>query len=170
MGPYKGSRESNSKEFFFSMGNQGHSGPIRIGVIGVGWSGGVHLGAFTKLANVEVVALAGLEEDRLQELGEKYHVPHIYRHYEELLARDDIDAVSIGVPNFLHAPVAVAALKRGMHVLCEKPLARTAEEGKAMVEAAIEADRVLQVVFNHRERGDVRVLKQYIDEGKLGDI
>jgi len=116
------------------------------------------------------VALAGLEEDRLQQLGETRNVPNLYRHYEELLARDDIDAVSIGVPNFLHAPVAIAALNRGMHVLCEKPLARTAGEGKAMVEAATRANRVLQVVFNHRQRGDVQTLKRYIDEGKLGDI
>jgi predicted dehydrogenase len=57
-----------------------------------------------------------------------------------------------------------------MHVLCEKPLARTSEEAEAMVAAATEADRVLQVVFNHRVRGDVQVLKRYIDEGKLGKI
>src|SRR5437773_2048339 len=136
------------------MVNQAHTGPVRVGVIGVGWSGGVHLDAFKKLPNVEVVAIAGLEEDRLQHLGETRNVPHLYRHYEELLARDDIDAVSIGVPNFLHPPVAIAALNRGMHVLCEKPLARTADEGKAMVEAATRANRILQVVFNHRERGD----------------
>jgi predicted dehydrogenase len=97
-------------------------------------------------------------------------VPHLYREYQDLLARDDLDAVSIGVPNHLHAAIAIAALQRGLHVLCEKPLARTAEEAETIVQAAVEAKRVLQVVFNHRERGDVQTLKRYIDEGKLGRI
>ncbi|GHO52730.1 oxidoreductase [Ktedonobacter sp. SOSP1-85] len=143
---------------------------VRVGVIGLGFGGETILRAYSNLPQVEVVALAGLEEDRLELLGKNYQVPHLYRFYEELLERDDLDAVSIGVPNFLHAPIALAALERGLHVLCEKPLAHTLKDAEAMVEAATKANRVLQVVFNHRERGDVHVLKRYIDEGKLGKI
>lgn len=144
--------------------------PIRVGVIGLGFGGETHLKAYRRLPNVEIVALAGLEEDKLAALGAAQQVPNLYRHYEELLARDDIDAVSVCVPNFLHAPVAIAAFERGMHVLCEKPLARTSAEAETMVRAAIKANRVLKVVFNHRVRGDIQVLKQAIDEGKIGDI
>ena len=143
---------------------------VRVGVIGVGFAGEVALRGYKQLPIVEIVALAGLEEDRLHYLGETYQVPHLYRQYEELLARDDLDAVSIGVPNHLHTPIAIAAFERGLHVLCEKPLARTGEEANAIVAAAIKANRVLQVVFNHRERTDIQTLKRYVDEGKLGTI
>lgn len=144
--------------------------PIRVGVIGLGFGGETHLKCYHQLPNVEIIALAGLEEDKLAALGTTYSVPHLYREYADLLQRDDLDAVSVCVPNYLHAPTATAILERGMHVLCEKPLARTSQEAEAMVQAAIKANRVLQVVFNHRMREDVRVLKQAIDEGKLGSI
>ncbi|HLZ58271.1 MAG TPA: Gfo/Idh/MocA family oxidoreductase [Ktedonosporobacter sp.] len=147
-----------------------HTGPVRVGIIGLGFGGETALKCYKQLPNVEVVALAGLEEEKLKSLGETYNVPYLYRYYEELLARDDIDAVSIAVPNFLHAPVALAALERGLHVLCEKPLADTVANAELIVQAATRANRVLQVVFNHRERGDIQVLKRYIDEGKLGQI
>lgn len=144
--------------------------PIRVGVIGLGFGGETHLKNYRQLPNVEVVALAGLEEDRLALLGTSYNVPHLYREYGDLLRREDLDAVSVCVPNYLHAPIAIAALERGMHVLCEKPLARNSREAMEMVEAAARAKRVLQVVFNHRMREDVRVLRQVIDEGMLGHI
>lgn len=143
---------------------------LRVGVVGLGFGGETHLKAYKQLPNVEVVGLAGLEEDRLAYLGNTYEVPHLYRHYEDLLARDDLDAVSIGVPNYLHAPVALAALEGGRHVLCEKPLARTGEEAQRMVEAALKAHRVLYTVFNQRAHHAVHVLKQAIDEGRLGRI
>ncbi len=147
-----------------------YTGPLRVGVIGLGYGGEQALKGYSLLPDVEIVALAGLEEERLQMLGATYNVPNLYRYHHELLSRDDLDAVSVCVPNYLHAPIAIEALKRGLHVLCEKPLARTSKEAEAMVDAATQADRVLQVVFNHRVRGDVQVLKRYIDEGKLGKI
>src|SRR5690348_1409719 len=128
------------------MVGEQHTGHVRVGIIGLGFGGETALKGYKQLSNVEVVALAGLEEDKLALLGKTYNVPHLYRHYEELLARNDIDAVSIAVPNYLHAPIATAALERGLHVLCEKPLARTAAEAEEIVQAAMKANRVLQVV------------------------
>src|SRR5579875_4023288 len=98
--------------------------PIRVGVIGLGFGGETHLKNYRQLPNLEVVAVAGVEEDRLALLGTSYNVPHLYREYGDLMQREDLDAVSVCVPNYLHAPIAIAALERGMHVLCEKPLAR----------------------------------------------
>ena len=147
-----------------------HFSSLRVGVIGLGYGGEKALQAYSQIPNVEIVALAGLEEDKLQHLSTTYSVPNLYHYHHELLSRDDLDAVSVCVPNYLHAPIAIEALERGMHVLCEKPLARTPEEAETMVQAAKKANRVLQVVFNHRVRGDVQVLKRYIDEGKLGNI
>jgi predicted dehydrogenase len=150
--------------------DQSGTQPLRVGIVGLGWAGETHLKAYQQQPYVEVVALAGLEAPRLAALGATYNVPHLYEDYRELVGRDDLDAVSVCVPNFLHAPIAIAALERGKHVLCEKPLARTAAEAATIVTAAERADRVVEVAFNHRMRGDVTVLKRYLDEGSLGRV
>ena len=136
----------------------------------MGWAGEQHLKNYLRQPGVRAVALAGLEEPKLSELGQRYGVPNLHRDYKELVARDDLDAISVCAPNHLHAPVAIAALKSGKHVLCEKPLARTGAEAEAIVLAAREAGRVVQVAFTQRERGDVQVLKRHIMDGKLGRI
>ncbi|TCC03588.1 Gfo/Idh/MocA family protein [Kribbella soli] len=143
---------------------------LRVGVVGLGFAGRTALEAFSELPDVEVIGLAGLEKDTLTSLGEKHGVPHLYEKWEDLLETPGLEAVSIGTPTQLHAPIALAALQKGLHVLSEKPLARTVAEGTAMVEASKQAGRVLKVVFNHRERGDVAALKHQIDEGQLGRI
>lgn len=152
------------------MASASENNTIRVGIIGLGFGGESALKGYRQLPNVEVVALAGLEEDRLASLGKTYEVPHLYARYEDLLEHEGLDALSIAVPNSLHEPIAVAAFERGLHVLCEKPLARNSEEAESMVQAAIKANRVLRIVFNHRERTDVQTLKRYINEGNLGKI
>ncbi len=144
--------------------------PLRVGVVGLGFAGETHTKAYGQIPGVEVIALAGLESDKLAALGATYNVPHLYENYEQLLARDDLDIVSVCVPNYLHAPIAISAFERGMHVLCEKPLARSSDEAAAMVAAAQRANRVLHVAFNHRMRGDVQVLRQAVEAGTLGRI
>lgn len=146
------------------------SGQLRVGVIGLGFAGTTALKSFRNIPGVEVVALAGQEKDRLEVLGAEHAIPNLFSDYQDLLALPGLDAISIGVPNGLHSAIAIPALERGLHVLCEKPLARNAREAEAMVQAAHRAGRVLQVVFNHRERGDVQLLKKYVDEGRLGRI
>ncbi|HYI18428.1 MAG TPA: Gfo/Idh/MocA family oxidoreductase [Solirubrobacteraceae bacterium] len=142
--------------------------PLRVGVVGVGWAGQQHLDAYARIPGVEIAAIAGLELDQRAELQARYDVRHAVDGWEELLALGGLDAVSIAVPTFLHAPIATAALERGVHVLSEKPIARTLDEAQAMVRAAQDAGRVLDVVFNHRRRGDIQTLKGMIDEGRLG--
>jgi predicted dehydrogenase len=144
--------------------------PLRVGVVGLGYAGEQHLKNFVRMPNVEAVALAGLEEERLQELGGRYGVPNLYKSWEDLVARDDLDVVSIGAPNHLHAPIAISALEGDKHVLCEKPLARTGTEAERIVRAAREADRAVHIAFTQRERGDVQALKRHVDEGNLGRI
>jgi predicted dehydrogenase len=143
---------------------------LRAGVIGLGYAGEQHLKNYRRVPGVEAVALAGLEEDKLNELGERYDVPALYTNWEDLVARDDLDIVSIGAPNHLHAPIAIAALEGGRHVLCEKPLARTGAEAERIVSAARRADRAVHIAFTQRERGDVQALKRHVDDGNLGRI
>lgn len=138
---------------------------LRVGVVGLGFAGTTHLDAYTALPGVEVVALAGQETARLAELAETRHVPNTYEDWQDLVARDDLDIVSIGVPNALHHPIAVAALESGKHVFCEKPLATTGAQAQEMVDAAVRNDRVLEVAYNHRRRADVQFLADHLRNG-----
>lgn len=142
---------------------------VRIGVIGCG-AGLFHLEGYAEEPRAKVVALAGLDTDRCESLAKRFDVPSIYREYQELLERDDIDAVSIAVPNILHMPVAIAAFEAGKHVLIEKPLARNAAEGVAMVEAAREHNKVLGVSFQRRTRHDVQLMKEAVEAGQFGNV
>lgn len=145
-----------------------HDPTLRVGIIGVGWAGQQHLAAYHALPNVEIVAIAGKEQELLGSLGEQYGATMLFEDWEELVELPELDAISIAVPTFLHAPIAIAALKRGLHVLSEKPLARNAVEGQQMVDTARATGRVLDVVFNHRLRGDVQALADVIHRGELG--
>jgi predicted dehydrogenase len=142
---------------------------IRVGVIGCG-AGRFHAHRYAAMADVELVALAGLDQDRCRAIARQHSIPRLYRDYTELLAQSDIDGVSICVPNHLHAPMTIAALEAGKHVLVEKPLATSVEEGETMAEAAARTGRVLMVVFNYRFRKDSQTLKRHIEAGNLGQL
>lgn len=141
---------------------------LRVGVVGIGWAGQQHLKAYSDLDGVRIVSLAGMEQELRDSLQVEYSIPNAFAGWEEMLDHGGLDAISVAVPTFLHAPIAVAALERGIHVLSEKPIARNAVEGRAMVDAARKAGRVLDVAFNHRRRGDIQALKGVIDDGGLG--
>jgi predicted dehydrogenase len=142
---------------------------LRVGVIGCG-AGVFHLEGYQEEPRAKVVALAGLDTDRCEMLANKFDVPRVYRDYQDLLAQDDIDAVSVAVPNILHLPVALAAFEAGKHVLIEKPLARNAEEGVRMVEAAKQHNKLLGISFQRRTRHDVRLLRDAVQNGDFGRI
>lgn len=142
---------------------------LRVGVIGCG-AGIFHLEGYQEEPRAKVVAIAGLDTDRCEMLANKFDIPRVYRDYQDLLAQDDIDAVSVAVPNILHLPVALAAFEAGKHVLIEKPLARNAEEGVKMVEAAREHNKLLGISFQRRTRHDVRLLHDAVASGELGRV
>jgi predicted dehydrogenase len=145
---------------------------LRAGVIGLGWAGQQHMAGYAAAADVDLVALAGMEPDGLQQLGDKYDVSQQQRYadWQDLVDHGTLDVLSIAAPTILHAPIAMAALNAGVHVLSEKPMAENADKARLMVEAAEANDRVLDVSFNHRRRGHIQVLKKIIDAGLLGKI
>ncbi len=142
---------------------------VRVGMIGCGIAS-FHLDGYAEEPRAKVVAIAGLDTDRCNDLARKHGIAEVYGDYIELLARSEIDAVSIAVPNYLHLPVTLAALRAGKHVLVEKPLALNAVEGEQMVQAARDAHLVLAIAFNRRSRPDMEVLRRHIDSGGLGQI
>jgi predicted dehydrogenase len=145
---------------------------LRAGVVGLGWAGQQHMAAYADLPGVELVALAGRETEPLGRLGDQFAVAPDLRFddWSDLVASADLDVLSIAAPTTLHAPIAIAALDAGVHVLSEKPLAESAEAGERMVQAAERNQRVLDVSFNHRRRGVVKALKGLLDGGSLGPI
>ena len=116
-----------------------HSKELRVGVVGIGWAGQQHLMAYNALDGVRIVALAGMEEELRNSLQAEYSIPNAFADWKDMLEHGGLDAISVAVPTFLHAPIAIAALERGIHVLSEKPIARNAVEGQAMVDAARKA-------------------------------
>lgn len=144
--------------------------PLRVGVIGLGWAGQQHLNRYAAREDVDVVGIAGLEDKVRDKLAKAFDVPFAVPHWEDLLEQADLEAVSIAVPTFLHAPIAIAALDAGLHVLSEKPMARTAAEADAMVEAARRNGRVLEVAFNHRYRGDISSMRDQVQADALGRV
>jgi predicted dehydrogenase len=148
---------------------QKKSDRIRVGIVGVG-IGSVHAAGYSKLPNVEIAALCDIDAGRAEALAGRYGVKNIYTDYEAMLAEAKLDAVSVCTPNALHAPVAIAALQAGCHVLCEKPLSVNATEGARIVEAARKATGKFMIGMNNRFRGDTQILRKYIESGDLGDI
>jgi len=143
---------------------------VNIGIIGVGSIARVHLGAYAKCPEARVVAVCDLIDERMKWAVSQYNVPHTFKDYRKLLELAEVDAVSICVPNYLHAQMAIAAFEAGKHVICEKPLCIDPKDGEAMVEAAKKAKKLFMTAFNNRFRGDTQVLKKFIEDGELGDI
>lgn len=142
----------------------------RVGVIGLGWAGRTHVAAHQSLPGAEVVAISCAEPELLDEVGDSCAIAGRHLSWEALVARDDIDAISIATPNHLHLPIALAALSSGKHVLCEKPLARTGQEAREMSTEARTSGRVLMTCFDKRYRGDVQHLLQEVRSGALGEL
>jgi predicted dehydrogenase len=146
---------------------------VRIGVIGTGGiANGAHLPGYSQIPDdVEIFALCDIDPKALKTTSAKYpHVKHKFEDYNDLLAMDEIDGVSVCTPNGVHHAPTLAAFKAGKHVLCEKPIALNAKQGAEMVKAARKAGKILQIGYNSRFAPTNQVLKQFIEAGELGEI
>ena len=143
---------------------------IKVGIIGTGSISELHLAGYKALDNVEIYAVCDINESRVEVCAKKYDVKHSFTDYNEMLKLSELDAVSVCTWNSSHAPVAIAALKAGKHVLCEKPMAMNSKEAIEMEKFAKEADKLLMIGFVRRFGNDARILKDFIDNGMMGDI
>ena len=143
---------------------------VRIGIIGCGTIGTVHANAYKKVANSEIVALCDILPDRLAEKAKEFGVAKTYTDYLELVKDPEIDAVSVCVPNDMHAPIAIAAFEAGKHVLLEKPMTLTASLGEEILKARDKSGKLLQMGMVRRQAADSIAVKELIDNGRLGEI
>jgi UDP-N-acetyl-2-amino-2-deoxyglucuronate dehydrogenase len=122
---------------------------MRFAVIGINGQGRQHLRGLKETPEAELVAVCDVNEDAARARGEEYGVP-AYTSYEDVLARDDVDAVSLALPHYLHCPVALAAFQAGKHVVTEKPMAVSVRECDQMIAAAEAAGK--QLTISHQAR------------------
>lgn len=143
---------------------------LKVGVIGVGGIAGTHFPGWKESPHAEMAAFADLDTSALHRVGDAQGVSLRYEKPEELFANPDIDIVDICTPNMYHAPLAIAALEAGKHVICEKPLAPTPADIRGMIAARDKSGKLLMTAQHFRFEGSSQALKAEIDTGILGDI
>ncbi len=139
------------------------------GVIGTGVWGETHLKTYSTHPGAELASICDLNEELLRARAEQYGAGSWTTDYRELLARDDIAAVSVVTPDFLHREIAVAAAEAGKHVLLEKPMATTVEDCQAMIDAADANGVKLMVDFHNRWNPAMWGIKEKIEAGEMGE-
>ncbi|MBC8081254.1 MAG: Gfo/Idh/MocA family oxidoreductase [Gorillibacterium sp.] len=145
----------------------------RIGIIGCGGiANGKHLPSLSKLKNIELVAFCDIVVDRAEAAAKQYGTEDatVYTDYKELLKDRTIDIVHVLTPNESHANISINALEADKHVMCEKPMAKTAADAKRMVEAVKRTGKKLTIGYNNRFREDSLYLKKLCEAGELGHI
>ena len=144
---------------------------IRVGVIGCGrraWIG--HFPWYDKNKKAEIVAVSSRTEAHARKAAKKWKTKGWYTDYKKVLERDDIDAVSITTPTWLHREMVIAAAKAGKHILCEKPMALSSKEAEEMLNCAKKNKTILMLGFCHRFYQPNIKIKNLIEKGKLGKL
>ena len=146
---------------------------VKVGIVGCGGiANGKHLPSLQNVKNVEIVAFCDIIEEKAKEAAKKYGTADakVYTDYKKMLSDKEIEAVYVLTPNKSHSFIAIDALEAGKHVMCEKPMAKTPAEAKAMVETAKKTGKKLTIGYQNRYRGDSQYLNKACRRGDLGDI
>lgn len=143
---------------------------VNVAVIGAGAIGLDHIASFQKHPAARVLAVAENNPERGQEAATRFNVPSMVPDYRQVLARDDIDIVSIALPTYLHATAALDALAAGKHVMIDKPIATSAKDAAKIIALARQKRRKVMVGQNQRFAGASQVIRQQVQSRKLGDV
>lgn len=144
---------------------------FRVGIIGTGNISRSHMAGYKRLRDrVEVVAACDIDEAKLTAYCKEYGIPKQYTDFNEMMAKEELDCVSVCTWNSVHKDATIAALRGGAHVLCEKPMAMNAQEAEEMLAVSKETGKLLQIGFVRRFGNDAAALKDFIDDGVFGDI
>ncbi|HET9533322.1 MAG TPA: Gfo/Idh/MocA family oxidoreductase [Blastocatellia bacterium] len=143
---------------------------VRTGLIGAGFVGPLHVEAVRRLGYVDIVAVASSSLESAQRKAERLNIPQACSSYEEMLADPSIEVVHVCTPNYLHYSAVMAAIERGKHVLCDKPLGLDASEARRLRDRAREARVVNAVTFNYRFNPLVQQARVMVERGELGRV
>ncbi len=157
---------------------EGDAPEIGVGMLGYAFMGKAHSHAMLNIAHMmypppavpRLVGIAGRNEDAVAEAARRYGYEGYYTDWRAMLDNDDIQLFDNGGPNDAHADPCILAAERGKHILCEKPLARTADEAQSMLEAVQKANVKHMVAFNYRFVPAIRQIRKLVDSGLLGKI
>jgi len=139
-----------------------------IGIIGSGGMGAHHSRSLSQVESARIVACADVSDEARAELSSKFNVPHAFADYRDLLERDDVDAVFVCLPTFLHRDAVIAAAQAGEHVFCEKPISMSAEHAQEMIEACEKAGVKFMIGFVRRFDNTWGKMRDIIRSGALG--
>lgn len=144
--------------------------PIKIAIFGTGFMGKVHLEAIRRLGNIECVAISASSLEKAQAFADEWGIPKATADYHSLLADPEIQVVHVCAPNELHFQMVTDSLNAGKHVVCEKPLANSVEEGQKLVEHAAKTGLANCCFFNVRSYPHVRQMRAKVAAGDLGEL
>lgn len=146
---------------------------LKVAIIGCGGiANGKHLPSLAKQPEVQMIAFCDIIEERAAKAAVEYGAEgaKVFTDYRRLLAETDVDVVHVCTPNDSHAEITVASLESGRHVMCEKPMAKTAAQAREMLDAAKRTGKKLSIAYQNRFRSDSLYLKELCENGELGDI
>lgn len=143
---------------------------LNIGIIGVGAFGKFLLSTYTKMSEIKILGINSKEEKELKKLAKKFKIPYFSTDYKRILGIKDIDIIVIATPPFLHAKIAIDAIKAKKHVLCEKPIALTIEEANKIKNALKKSKTLFSVDYILRKNKIILLLKEMIDKKIFGNV
>ena len=146
---------------------------LKVAIIGCGGiANGKHMPSLAKLSNIQMMAFCDIVQEKAEEAAKKYGTSDakVYTDYKLLLKDKTIDVVHVCTPNKSHADITVDSLEAGKHVMCEKPMAKTAADARRMLEAAKLTGKKLTIGYQNRYRPDSLYLNKVCREGELGEI
>jgi predicted dehydrogenase len=143
---------------------------LRVGVIGVGGIARTHMPGWAASEHAEVVAGSDVSAEALARWGQEHGVTKLHADPEALFNDADIDVIDVCTPSMYHAPLSIAALEAGKHVICEKPLAPTPDDIRSMIDARDRSGKMLMTAQHFRFQGSSKAMKAEIETGALGDI
>jgi predicted dehydrogenase len=143
---------------------------LHLGIIGTGGMANTHAQSFSKMKGVALVACCDIDEAKARGFAARWGIPRWYADYDDMLESERLDAVSNVTVDIMHAPISLAAIAKGMAVLCEKPLATTLADARKMRDAAAKRRVVTQVNFSYRNASGAQAASRLIREGGIGRV
>jgi predicted dehydrogenase len=143
---------------------------IGIGIVGAGFARTTQIPGFKDCIGARIVAIASARRENAEGVAEEFKIRHVCNDWKELVARDDVDLLSVVTPPATHMDITLAALEHGKHVLCEKPMALNAEEAKRMTEAAREAGKLALIDHELRFLNGRKMMRNMLHNDIIGQV